>query len=412
MQRLGRNYWKVWCASGFSNLGDAAFRVAILVAGASITQSPAAVAGIAFMSGLPWLVFALHAGAISDRVDRRRMLVAVDFVRAGLIGTLVLASWLGMLSIPVLYVVVFLLGTAEALFDTAAAALVPRLVHPDHLPRANARLYAVELASNNFLGKPIGGLLAGIAVVAAFSLTAALYLVAAFTLITLTGKFRADTARRGSRLTTDILLGVRLLWGDQRLRYLALMVGVLNIGVYAAWSILILFSTQLLGLSEVGFGVLLTVGGVGSLAGSWLAERLGRARSTPAILRLCIGAISASLALRGFIRNPILFGVFMAIASAGIAVWTITTVSWRQRIVPDEYMGRMVAGHRLFAWGSLPIGAAVGGLVGQYYSLPLVFIVGSVLVASLFLVPLNFGEQPLSGFDTFTQQEGNHGGIR
>ena len=128
-----------------------------------ITRSPAEIAGLVLASRLPWLVFALHAGALADRLDRRRTMVNVDLARAVLIGLLAVIAFGEAERLWVLYLVAFALGVGETLFDTAAQSVLPTVVRGNDLSRANGRLMAAEVITNRFVGPPLGGFLVGVA---------------------------------------------------------------------------------------------------------------------------------------------------------------------------------------------------------------------------------------------------------
>src|SRR5438128_3147594 len=125
---LGRNYQRLWSATALSNLSDGMFLVALPLLALRITRSPAAIAGVLLAARLPWLVFALHAGALADRLDRRRIMVGVSLGRSVLIGLLAAITAYESEQIWVLYVAAFALGICETLFDTAAGSTLPMVV--------------------------------------------------------------------------------------------------------------------------------------------------------------------------------------------------------------------------------------------------------------------------------------------
>ena len=154
--RLGVDFTRLWAANAISNLGDGVTGVAGPLLVASMTTSPALVAGAAFAQQLPWLLFALPAGAYVDRLDRRRLLVAVNLARGAILAALAVAVWADLASIPVLYTAFFLFGTGETVADRASVALVPSIVPPERLASANARLLGTYLVGNQLLAPPIG----------------------------------------------------------------------------------------------------------------------------------------------------------------------------------------------------------------------------------------------------------------
>ena len=163
---LGASYWKLWTSSGLSNLADGVFKIALPLLAIQVTQSPTLIAGLSVAATLPWLLFALTAGALADRLDRRKLMLWANVSRAMLPALLAAVVLLDLGSIWALYVVALMVGVAETLYDTSAQSILPQMVHRDQLSRANGRLYAVELTANQFVGPPLGGLLVAIGVVA------------------------------------------------------------------------------------------------------------------------------------------------------------------------------------------------------------------------------------------------------
>ncbi|HEY4408337.1 MAG TPA: MFS transporter [Acidimicrobiia bacterium] len=384
---LGRDYRRLWSASALSNLADGVFQVALPLLALRITRSPGEIAGLSLVARLPWLLFALPAGALADRLDRRRTMVRVDLARAVLIGALAAVTAAGHEQLWVLYLVAFGLGVGETLFDTAAQSVMPMMVGREQLSAANGRLYAAEMTMNQFVGPPLGGLIAGTAIALAFAGSAASYLAAALVLLTMTGRFRPVRAGGGvpPRLRSDIADGVRYLFRHRLLRTLALMTGVMNLMNSAAFAVFPLFAVKPgpLGLSDAGYGLFLTAMAVGALGGSLLAapiERaLGRARAL--FMAVVAGAV--------LIGGPALFttvgpnATLLVVGGLGSVTWNVITVSLRQRIVPEPLMGRVNAGYRLLAWGTMPVGAALGGVLAEAFGVRTVFGVAALTQLTL-----------------------------
>lgn len=384
---LGQNFRRVWSAAALSNLADGMFQVALPLLALRITRSPAEIAGVFLAARLPWLVFALHAGALADRLDRRRTMVNVDLARAALIGVLAVIAFGEAERLWILYLVAFALGIGETLFDTASQSVLPMVVAREDLSHANGRLMAAEVSMNCFVGPPLGGFLVGVAMALAFVGSAVSYLCAALVMTLVSGRFvsRAADAPR-SRLRTDIVEGLRYMRRHRLLRTLAFMVGVTNLSVMATVAVLPVYAVSPgpMGLSAFTFGLLLTGGAVGSLIGAFLAPRLEDRWGRAATLRLTV--MTAALACAApLLTHPILVGIALAIAGAGEMCWDVVTVSLRQRIVPDHLIGRVNSAYRLVGYGTMPIGAALGGVLGQTLGLRWVFGVGAVVCLALMM---------------------------
>jgi MFS family permease len=343
---------------------------------------------VAVVGRLPWLVFVLFAGALADRLDRRRTMVSVSALRTVVSLGIGLAVFTGTDSLPMLYAAAFVLGVGETLFDTAAQSMMPSIVARDDLSKANGRLYAVELTMNQFVGPPLGGLLAGIAIGLAFAGSAIAFAFAAVALTLLTGSFRAVGAKPDAGMLADIREGLAYLWGHRLLRTLAIMVGVMNLAGAATFAIFVLYAVAPgpLGLDELGFGVLMTTLAVGSLLGSLVVERVERRLGRARVLTLSVVASAVTVAVPGLTTNAWLVGASFALVGFTGVLWNVVTVSLRQRIVPDALLGRVNASYRLLAWGSQPIGALLGGVIGELLGLRAVFLVAGAVTALLLLL--------------------------
>jgi MFS family permease len=397
---LGRNFAKAMVASGFANLADGVLWVALPLLAVQLTRSPILIAGITVAARLPWLL-APVAGAFADRLDRRQSMVQVNLVRFVLLGGLALAVAVDVATLPMLYAVAVLLGVGETLFDTSAQSLLPAVVDHDDLTRANSRLFAVELVANTFIGPPLGGLLAAAGLALALGAPAAAYLVGAGCLTLLAGGFRAvGAAPAGStRLRDDIAEGTRFVWRHPVLRPLAIMLGLQNMAFSAAFAVFVLFAVAPgpMGLSEAGYGVLTATLGVGSLLGSWLAVRvergLGRVRTL--VLSIVLNAIALIVPVVTALSVPI--GASMLASGAGIVFWNVITVSLRQRITPDRLLGRMNASYRLVGWGTMPLGAALGGVLAEALGLRGAFLVAALITLAVLVGFRYVTEEAIAG---------------
>ena len=193
-------------------------------------------------------------------------------------------------------------------------------------------------------------------------------------------------------LRFDIGEGLRFLWNQKILRTLAVMTGVFNFASNAAFAVLVLFAVgpaSEMGLSEVGFGLLLTTSALGALVGSFIAERveakLGRSKS----LALTIFGGALFVGAPAVTDNPYILGPLLFVGGVLIVLWNVITVSLRQRIAPNRLLGRVNSAYRLLAWGTMPLGAAAGGLLAQWLGLQVMFgIMGVLTLALLGLMPI------------------------
>jgi MFS family permease len=384
--RLGLPFWQLWSASSLSNLADGLVKVALPLVAVTLTDSPGLVAGVTLAVTLPWLLFALPAGALADRVDRRIAMVTANVVRATGVAALAVTVLLGLESSPAaiwaLYAAALLLGTAETVYDTCAQSILPQVVARDQLPRANGRLIAAELTANEFVGPPLGGLLVAAGVAVAFATPAALWATAVGALLLLRGGFSVSR-REPTTLRADVVEGLRYLWRHRLLRTLAAMTGLFNFATNATFAVFVLYAVgpdSAMGLTEVSYGLLFATIAAGSLIGALLADRiirrLGRSRS------LFLGILGGvgTVGIAAVTTIPLVIATAFLVGGLTNALWNVVAVSLRQRITPDRILGRINSSYRLVAWGTRPLGAAAGGLLAELFGLRAVFAVAAALI--------------------------------
>ncbi|WP_019810758.1 MFS transporter [Saccharomonospora halophila] len=380
---LGVAYRWLWSSSALSNLADGVVKVALPLVAVQYTRSPTLIAGLAVALVLPWLLFALPAGAFADRFDRRRLMLGANTVRVALSAAGILAVALDVGSIWLLYGLAFGLGTAETVYDTSAQSILPRIVQRDHLSRANSRLFGVELTTNQFLGPPLAGFLVAIAVAVTFAAPAALWALALVALLFVRGSFgTAETGAR-TRLRADIVEGLRFLRRHRLLRALAVLTGTVNFATNAVFTVFVLFavgSSSAMGLSEPAYGVLFATTAVGSLIGSLVADRVERVLGRGRTLRLALLTSALLVGIPAVTTNPVLIGAVFLTGGVGMMLWNVVAVSLRQRITPDRLLGRLNSSYRLLAFGTMPLGAMVGGALAELVGLRWVFGTMALLV--------------------------------
>jgi MFS family permease len=388
--RLGSNYTKLWFASAISNIGDGVRWTALPLLAVTLTRDPAKVAAIDLAASLPWFLFALIAGALVDRLDRRKVMVLANMFRTAVMAGLATLVLTHNASLPVLYILAFCLGMAETMFDNAAQALMPRLVDHSLLEKANGRLTAAELTANQFVGPPVGGLLFAAIAALPFLVDAGSFAVSALLIFLVAGSFRTprDDALPVTRLRSEIAEGLRWLWSHRLLRTMAAYVGIQNMMNTACFSIFVLFAVQILHLSAAGYGLLLSSMAIGSLLGGLTADRVARriGRGTTIFVGLVLASVS--FVVMGTATDPYVVGAGAALLGWPITSWNVITVSLRQRLIPDRLLGRVNSVYRLMAWGTMPLGAVLGGLLGRVFSVRTPFLVAAVVDGLLALFAL------------------------
>ncbi len=364
---LDERYWRLWSAVASSNLGDGLVSLALPWLASLVTRDPLAISGVALASRLPWLLFSLHAGALSDHYDRRSLMVIANSLRAVIALAVSAAVVWEVASLPVLYAAAFGLGMCEVVFDNTSQALLPALVPRERLERANGNLMGAQLVIQDFVARPVAGAMVGFSLSLPFALDGATAAVSAALIFSIRGSFRTPRATgvTAPRMRTQIRDGLRWLWQHRLLRTLAIALGVMNAVTAAMMATFVLYVQEILALDGLGFGLLLATGSAGGLLGSLLAPtltaRLGDARALLLAVVVPIGG-SAAIALTSL---PAVAGVAFAAYSFTAVAWNVVTVSLRQRLIPDPLLGRVNSVYRFFGWGMMPIGTLLGGALVQ-----------------------------------------------
>lgn len=362
--RLGRSFPWLWGQSLVDNLADGILLAAAPLLIASLTDDPFPVAMAVFLQRLPWLLFSLVAGAVVDRVDRRRLSMVVGVVRAGIVAGLAATIATDTLTVAAVYVATFLLGTAETLADNAASTLVADTVPKAELGIANARLVASLLVTNNLVGPPVGAALFGLGTIHPFT-TYVLLMVAGVVLVSrvrLEPGGAAPPHERGS-VRHEVVEGLRWLWHHPPVRTLALTITAFNITWGAAMAIYVLYAEERLGVGEVGFGLFLSSSAAGGIVGSAAYGRLERRFALGTLMR--VGLIVETLTHLGLAltRSPVLACAVMFCFGVHASVWSTTSNTVRQRAVPSRLQGRVGSVYLLGSYGAISIGSLLGGVL-------------------------------------------------
>ena len=364
---------------------------------ASLTRDPLLVAGATFVSRLPWLLFGLISGALVDRMDRRRVMVITNSLRFVGIGILALGIATDSAGLTVVYLVAFGLGVAETFFDTSAEAFTPQLVETEQLPSANARLQGLEFVAGSLAGPPLGAFLFAVAAAVPFFVDGFSFLAAALLIAWIPGTFRSGRVVTQS-LKKDIGDGLKWLWGQRVVRTLVMTAGATNLIMFSFFAIFVLFAQDILEVTDVTYGVLLAVVGLGGLVGAILAPRIISTIGPGNTLRLNVATPVIIFPLAGLTTEVWQMAVLGFIFVLMLAGWNVVAVSLRQTLTPDDLRGRVSGASRLLAWGTQPIGAILGGVFASIWGLRSPFFIGGVgFLAILLLTWTTLSNESIEG---------------
>jgi len=384
--RMGTGFRWLLASSWTSNLGDGIGLAAGPLLVASQTRNPVPVAMAALLQRLPWLLFGLWAGAIADRVDRRLLVVVSDLLRAIVVAALCLTIVTGTVDVTVVLVTTFLFGVAEVFADSASGTLLPMLVPREDLGVGNARLQAGFLTTNQLVGPPLGAFLFAVGTVWPFTVQALCVALGALLVARIATPPGAPRDLTGTHVRRDIADGWRWIVRHPPVRTLALVILAFNVTWGAAWSVLVLWSQDVLGMGPVGYGLLTTAVAVGGLASTSSYDVIERRVPLATLMRVCLVlevATHLALALTSVIW--VAFAI-MVVFGAYAFVWGTVSQTVRQRAVPMEFQGRVGSVYVVGLFLGLVIGQGLGGVIAERWGLTAPFwfaFVGSALTLAL-----------------------------
>jgi MFS family permease len=384
--RLGRSFRWLLASSWVSNIGDGIALAAGPLLVASQTRNAILVALAAVLQRLPWLLFGLWAGAVADRLDRRKVVIVADLLRATVVAVLCVAIVTGHVSIGLVLVTMFVYGVAEVFADTTTGTLLPMLVGKPDLGIGNARLQAGFLTANQLVGPPLGAFLFAAGMVWPFVVQV---VCVGFGVVLVARIATPHGGVRGvpdTHVRRDIADGLRWIRGHAPVRTLALVIFAFNITWGAAWSVLVLYSLDRLHMGEVGFGLLTTAAAAGGLVSTasygWLERRIPLATVMRGCLLLeVLTHLALALTTVGWLAI-----VVMVVFGAYAFVWGTVSQTVRQRAVPQEFQGRVGSVYVVGLFLGLVVGQGLGGLIAEQWGLAAPFwfaFVGSGITLAL-----------------------------
>ena len=378
-----RSFVLFWLARNVSILGSTITTVVLPIIVFRLTGSAFQTSLLATFEVVPYFFFGLFAGAIADRVNRRRLMVICDLINTAVLGSIPLAAMLGQLTLTQIYAVALLSATVFVWFDAANFGALPTLVGRERIMEANSLLWSTHTLIW-VIGPAIGGILAAtIDPALAIGLDSMSYTLSAAAILliprTLNAAFPAEASAHAlvRRTLTDIREGLQFLRQQRLVRDLTFLGFGNSFTGGAVLGLLVVYAVQGLGLAKKDpkIGLLFAAGAIGALLASLLVPRLNK--------RFWAGRI----ALTALFLNPLMLLGMVLAPSFGIGIvfytlWTmcytlfiVTTISLRQIVTPDRLQSRVNASARLIAWGGQPFGAAVGGLVAEATTVRIAYLV-------------------------------------
>ena len=381
-----RDFLKLWSAETISQFGTQVSQLALPLAALLVLDaSTFEVAALGVVEFLPFILFTLPAGVWVDRLPRRPILIAGDFGRAALLATIPIAYVADVLTLGQLFVVGFLVGVCTVFFDVAYMSYVPSLVERDQIIDGNSKL-EISRSAAQIGGPGLGGALVQIFTAPYALLVDAVSYLASGLFVVRIRKHEEPPARpaEGARtsLWVELKAGLRFVLGNPNLRAQAGCTGTSNFFSNVAFAVILVFLVRELELSPGVIGIAFSVGSAGSLAAAFTAMRISnRFGIGPTTIASAVlwgpSTLLLAFAPVGSAAIPFLVGTVF-VSGFSIVIYNIVQVSYRQAICPPRLQGRMNSVMRFIVWGTIPIGALVGGALGTWIGLRETIVVGAI----------------------------------
>jgi len=382
-----RDFMNLWGAETIAQLGAQITPVAIpLLAALTLGASPFQMGILTASSGVPVLLIGPIAGAWIDRHRRKPIMMAMDIGRALVLLAIPLAALLGVLSIPLLVAVSFLVGAQTVAFNAAYVSILPSLVQRTELSAANGKLYS-SMSIAQVAGPAAGGsLVALVSAPVVVLLNSATYLGSALFIGRIGAEEPPPATRSHPHLWREIREGFTALFASPVLRAISLSSATINLAGWMFLAVYVLYMTDDLGLSPTGVGLVFASGGVGALIGSILAPRLssrlgvGRTLVWSAMGFSVFGlTVPMAILAPGYALPLVIFAELMQWMT--LVVFNVIALSLRQSLTPNRLLGQVAASNQVLAQGMMPIGSFLGGVVGSVFSVQAALLAG---VAGMF----------------------------
>ena len=407
-----KNFNLLLTASTFSNLADGIAGFAYPWLFSLLTRDPLLISIVSVLVNLPRLIFVLYAGVIADKFNRQKILIFTRLGQVFLTSIFIVLIYLNLDNIPkevqfnepqfeskfliisAAYLLAFMFGLLEVTRDNAAQAFLPQIVSKDNLPKANGRLFGIEIVTNNFLGTPVGGFLIGFSLITPFILDTLLMLVSVFFITGIKGEFeRPEDINKDQNTSEMIKEGIEWLKNNTLLKRLAIYTGIANFFGSMQFPIMILFAQELIGLNAIQYSFLAYGAAIGGLIGSQVANKINAKLEESKTLLISVALFGIGMFAPYLTTNPFIVAGSFGLSSFGSVLWNVQAVSIRQALIPDILLGRVNSVYRLLALGLNPIGAIFGGAIvkildnsfSREFALKFPFLLGGIFMLILFL---------------------------
>ncbi|MEE2051121.1 MFS transporter [Nocardiopsis tropica] len=360
-------FWRMMGATGLNAVGQGVFAAALPLLAITITSDPRMVSSVLAVVYLPWLALSLPVGAFVDRYDRARLLWCSQALQALIAGIIALLLAFGSLDIIMLLILAFAMGACQVVIGNVAQTILPDILEKSSLSMANGYQQTIVNVGQQFVGPPLGSFFFAMAVALPFGIDVAVLVLAAVLLFTLP---RA-ASRRVERLRLGRAIADGFLWlvGHRLLRTLAILLGINTFCFHLGNATLVLFATQELSVAPAGYGLLLAAAAVGGVVAGLLCSRIVDVLGARVALLGSLGINAVVFIAVGMSPHAVALGALLAVNGFCAVIWSVITVSMRQKIVPSDLLGRVNSIYRMVGWGLIPLGVLAGGFLAHWLGL-------------------------------------------
>lgn len=377
-----RDFLTLWGGQSLSVFGSQISQFALPWLVLDISRSAVSVGALSAVSFLPYLLFALPAGVIADRWNRRTIMLVCDAARGVLVFSIPLAAFTGRLTLVQLFLVAALMRLFTIFFDVGYTACLPNLVEKPQLPDANGKLEMTRSAAE-LSGQPLAGVLVAIFTAAGtMVIDTVSYAVSVVSLLTIKRPFSAPALRREEGTFWGRMVdGLRFVWSNPLIRALTIATAIGNLAASAPLSVFVYRARIELHFSAAQTGIFLASTAIGQFCASFVVGRI--AKKLPMGRQILLATMVQPILVLGFALtgNLAIMTAIGALWGAAVTLLNIPSISLRQSVIPDHLLGRATAAIRMIAWCTVPIGTLGAGLLASRYSARITFFVAAGILA-------------------------------
>ena len=389
---LPASFWMLWGGSTATNLGDGIRLVALPLLAVQLTGDPAQIALVTVFTYLPALLFGPIAGVLVDRANKRNLIAWAHVARSVVLAVVAVSIWTDTMTIGLLCLAALGYGIGESVADPAAHAFLPLLVPRASLGAANSRLQSGQIVGEMFVGRAAGGIL--FMVGQPLPIVVNVGLLAAASLITLRirkgdADVGASPAPGRTNFWSELAAGVVAVGRSGLLVRMSIVLAIWAGASGAFWGVAAVHALSELNSGPSGFGIMLAVSAIGSLAGATLAIPVVRTFGAATTTLLAIALSGGSILALAWTDNVLVASALLAVNGFAVVNWNVISTTIRQTIVPQEILGKVSSTYRVLATATMPLGAGLAGIGAASFGTPTVFLVSgaAILATGLLLLP-------------------------